>query len=82
MAPSRSAWRRLIPKETFGDEAHRIDEARPARDSSSAEAIRLYGRGNWRKLKGKATVRLEEGTLIRGNGSFQSNCHSELKRRS
>lgn len=26
--------------------------------------IRLYGRGNWRKLKGTATVRLEDGTVI------------------
>ena len=28
-----------------------------------ASLIRLYGRGNWRKLKGYATVRLEDGTL-------------------
>ena len=25
--------------------------------------VRLYGRGNWRKLKGLATVRLEDGTI-------------------
>jgi len=25
--------------------------------------IRLYGRGNWRKLKGAATVRLGDGTI-------------------
>ena len=25
--------------------------------------IRLYGRGNWRKLKGIATVRFEDGTI-------------------
>jgi hypothetical protein len=25
--------------------------------------VRLYGRGNWRKLKGIATVRLEDGTI-------------------
>jgi hypothetical protein len=25
--------------------------------------VRLYGKGNWRKLKGKATVRLEDGTI-------------------
>lgn len=28
-----------------------------------ARLIRLYGRGNWRKVKGKATVRLEDGTI-------------------
>lgn len=28
-----------------------------------ARLIRLYGRGNWRKLKGIATVRLENGTI-------------------
>ena len=28
-----------------------------------ARLVRLYGNGNWRKLKGKATVRLEDGTL-------------------
>ena len=25
--------------------------------------VRLYGRGNWRKLKGIATVRLSDGTI-------------------
>jgi len=25
--------------------------------------VRLYGRGNWRKLKALATVRLEDGTI-------------------
>jgi hypothetical protein len=25
--------------------------------------VRLYGRGNWRKLKGFATVRFEDGTI-------------------
>lgn len=25
--------------------------------------VRLYGRGNWRKMKGLATVRLEDGTI-------------------
>jgi hypothetical protein len=25
--------------------------------------VRLYGKGNWRKLKGWATVRLEDGTI-------------------
>jgi hypothetical protein len=25
--------------------------------------VRLYGRGNWRKMKGIATVRLEDGTI-------------------
>lgn len=25
--------------------------------------VRLYGRGNWRKLKGRATVRFADGTL-------------------
>jgi hypothetical protein len=25
--------------------------------------IRLYGKGNWRKVKGWATVRLEDGTI-------------------
>jgi hypothetical protein len=25
--------------------------------------VRLYGRGNWRKLKGLATVQLEDGTI-------------------
>ena len=25
--------------------------------------VRLYGKGNWRKLKGIATVRLEDGTI-------------------
>jgi len=24
---------------------------------------RLYGRGNWRKMKGRATVRLSDGTI-------------------
>jgi hypothetical protein len=28
-----------------------------------ARLIRLYGKGNWRKLKGIATVRLEDGTI-------------------
>lgn len=28
-----------------------------------ARLVRLYGKGNWRKLKGIATVRLEDGTL-------------------
>jgi len=28
-----------------------------------ARLIRLYGKGNWRKLKGLATVRLEDGTI-------------------
>jgi hypothetical protein len=28
-----------------------------------ARLVRLYGRGNWRKLKGLATVRLEDGTI-------------------
>ena len=28
-----------------------------------ARLTRLYGRGNWRKLKGIADVRLEDGTL-------------------
>ena len=28
-----------------------------------ARLIRRYGRGNWRKLKGFATVRLEDGTI-------------------
>ena len=28
-----------------------------------AGLIRLYGRGNWRKLKGIATVRFEDGTI-------------------
>ena len=26
--------------------------------------IRLYGKGTWRKLKGVATVRFEDGTMI------------------
>ncbi|NLZ04438.1 MAG: hypothetical protein GXY19_04650 [Phycisphaerae bacterium] len=26
---------------------------------------RIYGRGNWRKMKGVATVRLPEGTVCR-----------------
>jgi hypothetical protein len=25
--------------------------------------VRLYGKGNWRKLKGHATVRLSDGTI-------------------
>jgi hypothetical protein len=25
--------------------------------------VKLYGRGNWRKLKGIATVRLDDGTI-------------------
>jgi hypothetical protein len=25
--------------------------------------VRLYGKGNWRKLKGRATVRLSDGTI-------------------
>lgn len=25
--------------------------------------VRLYGQGNWRKVKGLATVRLEDGTI-------------------
>lgn len=25
--------------------------------------VRLYGKGNWRKLKGWASVRLEDGTI-------------------
>ena len=25
--------------------------------------VKLYGRGNWRKVKGEATVRLEDGTI-------------------
>lgn len=25
--------------------------------------VRLYGKGNWRKVKGWATVRLEDGTI-------------------
>jgi hypothetical protein len=25
--------------------------------------IRLYGKGNWRKMKGIATVRLDDGTI-------------------
>jgi hypothetical protein len=25
--------------------------------------VRLYGRGNWRKLKGFATVRFDDGTI-------------------
>jgi hypothetical protein len=28
-----------------------------------ARLVRRYGRGNWRKLKGFATVRLEDGTI-------------------
>jgi hypothetical protein len=28
-----------------------------------ARLVRLYGKGNWRKLKGLATVRLEDGTI-------------------
>jgi hypothetical protein len=28
-----------------------------------ARLVRLYGRGNWRKLKGLATVRFEDGTI-------------------
>ena len=28
-----------------------------------ARLVRTYGRGNWRKLKGFATVRLEDGTI-------------------
>lgn len=28
-----------------------------------ARLVRLYGRGNWRKLKGIATVRFEDGTI-------------------
>jgi hypothetical protein len=28
-----------------------------------ARLVRLYGRANWRKLKGLATVRLEDGTI-------------------
>lgn len=28
-----------------------------------ARLVRLYGRGNWRKLKGLATVRMEDGTI-------------------
>jgi hypothetical protein len=28
-----------------------------------SELVRLYGRGNWRKLKGFATVRLDDGTI-------------------
>ena len=28
-----------------------------------ARLVRLYGRGNWRKLKGLARVRLEDGTI-------------------
>jgi hypothetical protein len=27
--------------------------------------VRLYGKGNWRKVKGIATVRLEDGTITR-----------------
>jgi hypothetical protein len=26
--------------------------------------VREYGRGNWRKLKGNAIIRLENGTVI------------------
>ena len=26
--------------------------------------VKLYGKGNWRKMKGIATVRLEDGTII------------------
>ena len=25
--------------------------------------VKLYGRGNWKKMKGEATVRLEDGTI-------------------
>jgi hypothetical protein len=28
-----------------------------------ARLVRLYGAGNWRKLKGFATVRFEDGTI-------------------
>jgi len=28
-----------------------------------ARLVRLYGRGNWRKVKGLATVRLDDGTI-------------------
>src|ERR1043166_7781198 len=28
-----------------------------------ARLVKLYGRGNWRKMKGKATVRVEDGTV-------------------
>lgn len=28
-----------------------------------ARLVRLYGRGNWRKLKGIATVQFEDGSL-------------------
>ena len=28
-----------------------------------ARLVRLYGRGQWRKLKGTATVRLPDGTI-------------------
>jgi len=28
-----------------------------------ARLVKLYGRGNWRKVKGEATVRLEDGTI-------------------
>ena len=28
-----------------------------------ARLVKLYGRGNWRKVKGEATVRLKDGTI-------------------
>jgi hypothetical protein len=28
-----------------------------------ARLVRLYGKGNWRKVKGWATVRFEDGTI-------------------
>jgi hypothetical protein len=47
-----------------------VDEIKHAETIASGRGIhilnrlvRLYGRGNWRKLKGIATVRFEDGTI-------------------
>jgi hypothetical protein len=37
-----------------------------------ARLVRLYGRGNWRKLKGIAVVRLDDGSSASSN-SYERN---------
>lgn len=53
----------MVKFEIIG-EIHHVETIASGRGIRILERlVRLYGKGNWRKLKGWATVRLEDGTI-------------------
>ena len=54
----------MIDFEIIGDITHVETIARGTSIREIARLRRLHGRGNWRKRKGIARVRLEDGTVL------------------